>query len=180
MMIQETSDKKTMRAGQVLARIPSYLAAVTLFALMVITFCDVMLRSTINSPIEAASELTRIFMAIIVFSSLPIISWKSEHIVVDLLDPLFRGIVARIRDFFVFLICGAALILPAIRVWELAGRALSYGDTTEFLEIPTFYIAYFISIATFVTAFLLLLRALLVLIMPSYHPRKTIDVPPTD
>ena len=42
--------------------------------MMIMTFFDVVLRSTVNTPIEAATELTRILMAIVVFSALPVVS----------------------------------------------------------------------------------------------------------
>ena len=62
------------------------------------------------------------------------------------------------RDAAVNLISGGLLLWPALRVWQLAGRAREYGDVTEYLHIPQFYIAYFIAIATFVTAVALLAR----------------------
>ncbi len=164
-----------------LGRLPSLLAAVTLFALMVMTFFDVLLRSVFNNPIESATELTRLFMAIIVFSSMPVISWKSGHIVVDLLDSWFGEGASRIRDAVVNLACGAALVWPALRVWQLADRARQYGDVTEYLQIPQFYIAYFIAVSTFLTAGLLLVRGLLGLIAPrllqNLDGLATLDVP---
>ncbi|WP_276156013.1 TRAP transporter small permease subunit, partial [Sulfitobacter sp. Ks18] len=62
------------------------MASLALFALMVLTFADVVMRSVFNAPIEAATELIRIGIALIVFSALPILSWRSQHIAVDLLD----------------------------------------------------------------------------------------------
>ena len=159
MTVANQSD--TMRkAGRWLAFVPSVVAALALFALMMMTFFDVVLRSTINNPIESATEMTRLFMAIVVFSSLPVISWRGEHIVVDLIDPLFGEGAARVRDAIINVACGIILFWPAKRVWELAGRAREYGDVTEYLNIPQFYIAYFIAAMTFVTAVTLLMRGL--------------------
>lgn len=158
---------------QRIARLPSLLAAATLFLLMAMTFFDVVLRSTINDPIESATELTRLFMAIIVFSSLPVITWRGEHIVVDLLDPFFSGIMARIRDIAVDLVAGVALLWPALRVWQLAVRAREYGVVTEYLELPQFYIAFFIAVATFITAALLLIRTMLQIFAPQVLKRET-------
>ncbi|MDE0112982.1 MAG: hypothetical protein OXI87_14890 [Albidovulum sp.] len=50
-----------------LSRIPILLASTSPFVLMVTTFSDVVLRSALNSLIEAATELTRILLAFIVF-----------------------------------------------------------------------------------------------------------------
>ena len=68
---------------------PILLAVTALFAMMVLTFFDVVLRSAVDRPIEAATELTRILMAVVVFSALPVVSGRGEHISVDLLDRVF-------------------------------------------------------------------------------------------
>jgi TRAP-type C4-dicarboxylate transport system permease small subunit len=150
-----------------LAKLPIALASVALFALMVMIFADVMMRSAFNAPFEAATELTRWFMAIIVFLMMPIISGKQEHIVVDLTDSFFTNKWAvRIRDGLINLVCGAMLFWPARQVVVLAERARSYGDVTEYLALPQFYIEWFIAIMTFVTAIVLAVRGLIILIAP--------------
>ena len=149
------------------AQLPIYLASVALFLLMVMTFFDVVLRSAFNAPIEAATELTRMLMAITVFAVLPVLSIRDGHIVVDLLDPLFHGsLINRLRDAIISIICGGLLILPAGRVLVLAERARSYGDLTEYLNIPQFYIGWFIAIMTYITAAVLLLRGVVALFAP--------------
>lgn len=157
-------------ASVVLVQGPSWLAGAVLFALMAMTFADVVLRSAFNAPIEAATELTRLFMAIIVFASLPVVTWRGTHIAVDLLDPFFPRMLARLRDIAVDLVCGAVLFWPAMRVWTLAERARSYGDVTEYLNMPQFYIAYFIAVSTFVTAIVLVLRGVLRIFAPARVP----------
>jgi TRAP-type transport system small permease protein len=150
--------------------LPNWLAALALFTLMTMTFMDVMLRSLANNPIEAATEMTRFLMAIVVFSSLPIVSWKGTHIVVDLLDPVFSRPKARIRDTLVDLISGTVLLWPALRVWQLAERSRGYGDVTEYLEFPQFYIGWFIAFFTFLTALVLIARGLTRIFAPSRIP----------
>ena len=71
-------------------RIPVVVASVALFILMGLTFCDVLFRSLFNAPIEAATEITRLLMAVIVFSVLPLVSVQKKHIAVDLCDGLFQ------------------------------------------------------------------------------------------
>ncbi len=159
---------KISKAGRWLAFVPSAVAAGALFALMVMTFFDVVLRSVFNDPVESATEMTRLFMAIMVFSALPVISWRGEHIVVDLLDPVFGKRLARARDAAINLVCGIVLYWPAMRVWQLAGRAREYGDVTEYLHIPQFYIAYFIAVATFATAVTLFARGVCFAVFPQW------------
>jgi len=148
--------------------IPLGIASVALFALMVLTFADVMMRSIFNAPIEAATELIRIGIAIVVFAALPVLSGREGHIAVDLLDgPFARLNLQRWRDGLVALACGAMLLWPAKRVLDLADRARSYGDQTDYLEIPTFYVAWFIAAMTFIAAVVLIVRGGLHLFAPS-------------
>lgn len=150
-----------------LAELPMLLAAATLFVLMVLTFTDVIMRSTFSAPIEAATELTRIAMAVIVFSALPVVSGRANHIVVDLLDPLFQRLrIERVLEGLVTLISGVLLYWPAMRSFDLAARARNYGDLTEYLSIPVFYITWFIAFMTLVTALSMALRGLVILFKP--------------
>lgn len=150
-----------------LTAIPSWLAALALFVLMAMIFLDVVMRSALDNPIEAATEMTRIFMAIIVFSCLPMVSWRGEHIAVDLLDGYFSGTVGRIRDSLIELSCGGMLVWPAWRIFELAIRAHSYGDMTEYLNIPQFYMAGFVGVSVAITSLVLIARGLIRLFRPS-------------
>lgn len=151
----------------VLSLIPMGVASVVLFFLMGMTFFDVFLRSAFNNPIEAAPELTRMSVAVIVFTSLPVISAKGNHINVDLLDPVFARLrIDRIWTALMSLACGIMLWWPANRVVDLAERARSYGDLTEFLRIPTFYISWLIAIMTFITMVVLIVRGLVLLFAP--------------
>jgi len=132
--------------------------------MMAMTFADVVLRSAFDTPIEAATELIRIAMAIIVFSALPVISGRGEHISVDLLDRFYNQFWQRLRDGIVAIGCGLMLFWPAQRIVVLAERAASYGDVTEYLGIPQTYIAWMIAISTFITAIILVLRGLVILL----------------
>ncbi|MFT4715125.1 MAG: TRAP-type C4-dicarboxylate transport system permease small subunit [Paracoccaceae bacterium] len=167
---QHALAKKGFAVWEYAKILPSWLSAFALFALMTMTFLDVMLRSLANNPIEAATEMTRFLMAIIVFSSLPIVSWKGTHIAVDLLDPFFSRPMAHIRDIIVDLGSGIVLLWPAIRVWQLAERARDYGDVTEYLEFPQFYIGWFIAAFTFLTAAVLIVRGLTRIFAPARIP----------
>jgi len=150
-----------------LAKIPVLMASLALFTLMVMTFSDVIMRSAFNAPIEAATELTRMLMAIMVFSVMPVMSARGEHIAVDLLDGMFMNpAVARVKEALIYLACGGMLFLPAGRVVVLAERARSYGDVTEYLGIPQFYIGWFIAIMAFISAIMLVLRGLAALFAP--------------
>lgn len=147
-------------------------SSVALFSLMIMTFADVVLRSVFNAPIQAATELTRIFMAIIVFSVIPILSGRGEHITVDLLDGFLRRFrLLRASDAIVTLGCGVMLWWPAQKVVVLAKRAHSYGDLTEYLGIPVFYVSWFVAIMIYVTMVVLILRGIAIAFAPQHLER---------
>lgn len=148
--------------------LPVIVACIALFILMVMTFCDVILRSVFNAPIEAATELTRILMAILVFSVLPIISTTNGHIAVDLTDGFFSRLhLSRARDVVIYVISGVMLFWPAQRVWVLAERARDYGDVTEYLSIPTYLIGWFITLSVAITALVMIATGLLKAFAPN-------------
>ena len=154
------------KTWKIIAQGPTYLAAATLFILMVMTFADVILRSAFNNPIESATELTRLFMAIMVFAALPMVTWKNSHIVVDLMDPMFSHKAARVRDIVIDLVCGIVILWPAKRVFDLAERARDYGDRTEYLEMPQHYAGWFIAAFAMLTAIVFILRGLTQIFAP--------------
>lgn len=143
--------------------VPLFIASSALFILMLMTFADVMLRSTINAPIEAATEFTRILVALTVFAALPVVSGRGEHIAVDLLDPLLGKLATRLRDGLLPIFCGAMLYWPMQRIFLLGNRARDYGDVTEYLHIPQYLIAFGIGLSVAVTALVLICRGVLVL-----------------
>lgn len=154
------------------SRIPALLAAFALFALMLMAFFDVILRSAFNAPIEAGTELTRILMVITVFSVLPIISSTDRQIAVDLADQFFQlHKLSRYRDALVYLASGIMLIWPIKRIWVLAERTRDYGDVTEYLAIPQYLIGWFIAVATGVAAIAMVIRGLLHLLAPKLLER---------
>ena len=148
--------------------LPVIVACIALFILMVMTFCDVILRSVFNAPIEAATELTRILMPILVFSVLPIVSTTNGHIAVDLTDGFFHRLhLSRARDVVIYVVSGIMLFWPVQRVWVLAERARDYGDVTEYLSIPTYLIGWFITLSVAITALVMIATGLLKAFAPN-------------
>lgn len=147
--------------------LPVALASGALLLLMLLTFADVMLRSTINAPIQFAADLTRLLMAVVVFSAMPLLSYQGNQISVDLLDGIFARLrIRRLVDIAVTLFCGIMLFWPASRVYDLAERSKSYGDRMEYLKMPVHYVETFIALMTLITALALLWRGVMLIVAP--------------
>jgi len=148
------------------------LASLALFALMLLTFVDVSMRSLLNASINAATELTRIFMAVMVFAALPSLMGRGQAIAIDLLDPLAQRLgIARWQRGLVDIACGLLLLWPARRLWVLMERARDYGEVTEFLQVPQYGVLGFITTAILATALVTLVRGVQWLFFSALSPR---------
>lgn len=118
------------------------LAAVLLFAMMIVTVIDVLGRYVFSQPLPGAFELTEIMLAIVVFSAAPLICLREEHIIVAVLTDHLPNNVREILAGTAALIAAAVLGLVAWQILQHARRLASYGDVTTFLQISKAPIGY--------------------------------------
>jgi TRAP-type C4-dicarboxylate transport system permease small subunit len=155
------------KAYHFLVEVPIWLACAALFILMVMTFCDVILRSSFDAPIEAATELTRIFVAVMVFAVMPHISVNDGHIAVDLTDGIFeRYRLSRFRNGLILILSGVLLSWPVSQVWKLAERTRDYGDVTQYLALPQYLTMWFIAAGITLAAAAMVVAGVLTLVAP--------------
>ena len=140
---------------RMLAVVLESVSAVTLFALMVITCVDVTGRYLFNKPLSGSTELTELAVGAVIFSAFPLISWRNEHVVVDILDRFVPPAVDKIRNIVFHLCVAAGLVFIGKRIIVLAERSLSHGEVTEFLAIPTGWMIYFFGAMCWLTALML-------------------------
>lgn len=155
---------KISLAANMVARVPIYVGALTTLGLVLLTVADVIGRYFFGAPILGATELTRLGMAVLIFTSLPVISGRGEHICVDLFDGYYSSKIARWRDGIINVIFGICLLFLLPRINVLAQRAMTYGEHTEYLKLPVFYINYFFLFWVGVAALSLLFRGILMLL----------------
>ena len=56
--------------------------AALMFAMMLLTFVDVVGRQLFNAPVLGGNELTRIAMGLLVYIGLPLVCLRREHITI--------------------------------------------------------------------------------------------------
>lgn len=117
-----------------LERVLGYIAASALFAMMLLTFFDVVGRKLVSS-IPGSLELTELLMLVVIFVGLPLASLKGEHVFFDLLDHLLPPRMRRLQAMLANAICAALLGGASWLVYVRAGRTWSQGDTTAQLLI---------------------------------------------
>jgi TRAP-type C4-dicarboxylate transport system permease small subunit len=129
-----------------------------LFAMMVMTCIDVVGRYLFNSPLNGATELTELFMGILIFAVLPTVSFREEHVSVDLMDLWFPAKLINSRQLLINILTAVMMATVGWKMWGFALKATDYGDTTEYLAIQYAPIYFFISFMCIATAVALLVN----------------------
>ena len=112
------------------------LAGVALFAMMTLTFFDVIGRKLFSHSIVGSVELTEMMMLALIFAGMPLASLAGEHVVFDLLDSILPERVKRWQAIVSNLICTVLVAVAAWFVFKRAMRTEAMGDTTAQLIVP--------------------------------------------
>ncbi|MFT6641593.1 MAG: TRAP-type C4-dicarboxylate transport system permease small subunit, partial [Flavobacteriaceae bacterium] len=157
---------KSERLADTASLFAANIAAAILLALVLLTCADVIGRYFLTMPVTGAVELVRICMAGIIFFSMPLMFFRNDHIIVDLIGFFRNGYIGWIIGLILLVISFLIAIKLGDRVYDYATRALEDGDVTEYLEIPRYIVVGLITASIFTSAFLLLLRFAITLTRP--------------
>jgi len=154
------------RLRRLLGLLCGLLAAVALFAIMMLTLVDVGGRKLIDRSVPGSLEVTELLMVVVIFAGLPLVSLAGEHVVFDSLDPWMPAAVRRVQGVVIDLLCAAGLIGLAWLMWGMAGQMAGYGETTAQLQLPKAPFVYGIGVLCALTG---LVHVLLVLAPVAHH-----------
>jgi TRAP-type C4-dicarboxylate transport system permease small subunit len=127
-------------------------SALLLFTLMVLTCADVIGRYFLGMPVTGGFELTEMMLAALIFTALPLVTVRNEHVMVDLLDPVTPDWLLRIQHAISCLVCAAATGYLAWRLWVRASNMLAAGETTAQLKLSIPYLTFLMSVLMALTA----------------------------
>jgi TRAP-type C4-dicarboxylate transport system permease small subunit len=120
-------------------------ASAILFAMMLLTFVDVVARYVFNRPVRGAFEVTELLLVVLIFAGLPLVSYADEHVTMDFIDRLLGpGARARLQR-GVHVVSAAIMALLAWLVWLKADRIWGYRDATDVLRIVYGPFVYFMA-----------------------------------
>ena len=111
------------------------LGATALFAIMTLTFFDVGSRKLLSNSITGSLELTELLMVIVIFSAMPLVSQRGEHVVFDSLDGLWPKWLRQLQNALVHLLCAVAMSGLAYLMWKLGVDIAVQNETTAQLKI---------------------------------------------
>jgi TRAP-type C4-dicarboxylate transport system permease small subunit len=121
-------------------------ASAILFAMMLLTFVDVVLRYVFNRPIASAFELTELMLVVLIFAGLPLVSLANEHAVMDFVDRLLGARGQRLFEAIVHAVNAACMFLLTWLVWLKADKVWAYRDATDVLRVVYGPFVYFMAI----------------------------------
>jgi TRAP-type C4-dicarboxylate transport system permease small subunit len=111
------------------------LSGAALFAIMALTFFDVLGRKFLSHSIAGSLEMTELLMVVVIFGALPLVSARGEHVEFDSLDPYLPAWLRRAQAALVHALCAAVLLLLAVLMWRTGTQFLQNGETTAQLLI---------------------------------------------
>ncbi len=141
------------------------LAAVALFAIMMLTLVDVGGRKLLSTSVPGSLELTELLMVVVIFTSLPLVALAGEHVVFDSLDAWLPRWLRRAQQAFIEVLCAGMLAALAWLMWTKGSQMTEYGDVTAQLRLPLGVFVHLMSLLIGLAAF----AHLLLLLQPVAH-----------
>lgn len=111
------------------------LAGTALFAIMALTFVDVLGRKFLDNSIPGSLELTELLMVVVIFGALPLVSERGEHVEFDSLDPYLPIWLRKLQGVLVHLLCAAVLLGLGWLMWRTGSQFMETQETTAQLKI---------------------------------------------
>ena len=127
-------------------------SAVLMFCLMLLTCVDVVGRYFFNKPVTGGFEMTEMLLASLIFAGLPLVTLRSEHVMVDLLDPVTPDWLFRIQHLVATAIGVACTSYLAWRLGLRAEELASRGEITSQLGFRIAWLAWAMSVFMGLTA----------------------------
>ncbi|MEX0624604.1 TRAP transporter small permease [Saccharospirillum sp.] len=143
-----------------------------LFAIVALTFCDVLGRRLFGIPIYGAHDITEHLMVIIIFCGLPLVTADRGHLVVDLFDRWLSSPHLQWWHALVSVSVAAILFLIAWQYVLATQQAVQIHEASQALYIPRSYMYAFMAFTAFLSGLSALLPASLLNITTPAHDQE--------
>lgn len=124
------------------ARLLGWVAAALLFVMMLVTCADVVARYFFASPLRGAFEVNELLLAAVIFSALPLVTVRQEHVTADLFDAVTPDWLWRAQHVLACVLGAFCTGYLARQLWLRADGLLAAGQVTGQLKIPLGWLAY--------------------------------------
>lgn len=146
------------RLGDIIAQVSVVIAATALMAIVALNGANVFGRYFLGKPIPWAEEAMLYLMMLIVFSAAAAVTWRRNHIGIDLLVNWLPPFWGRVATFATGLIAVLVLGLICYSSFEIVSTLYAFDQRSEALELPIWIPQSFITIGFAMMAFMIVLR----------------------
>lgn len=147
------------------------ITAVSIFAIAVLIFSDVILRYFFNSPLRGIYEINGLLLGLLTMSALPLVTEERRHITVDLIDSFLHGSVRYVMQLIILIFQMIMIGFISWRIYTIGMREWNSGWVTVDLQISRAPLLLFM-------AFLGALTTAIVLVMVVQFLRRRLPVIP--
>lgn len=125
---------------------PLELAAGLLLAgIGLLTCIDVFGRYVLGRPLQGAFEVSELAMGALIFTALPLVTLRGQHVTIDLLDGVLPQRARRVQAVAVGLVSALCTAMLAWRLWARAGEMRGTGETTAILQLAVYPLVYYMA-----------------------------------
>jgi TRAP-type C4-dicarboxylate transport system permease small subunit len=114
----------------------TFLSALSLGILLVVTFASVIMRYFLNAPILGSNEIIQLASVALVMLAMPGAAQAGMHIRVDVFDERIGAVGRFVGDVLTRAVSVYLLGILAWRAWGKLLDAAEFGDVTNMLRIP--------------------------------------------
>lgn len=139
------------RAIAVMEGAGALVASALMSLLVIITFIDVIGRQ-FGYPLGFAFEFTQMSVALMFYVTLPLVTWRREHITVDLLPAPGSNWQGHGLEAVMDLLAAFLIGIGAVQLWEQGETLQTFNTVMMFTRIPLAPLVFFMSALAGVTA----------------------------
>ena len=111
-------------------------AAVLLFAMMAVTFVDVIGRYVIGRSVPGSTEIIQVLLVLSTVFAIPAVTWSRQHIAIGLFEKGSGGWIDRARQWGVAAISAVVFAALGVLLWTYAGESAANEDVIGYLRLP--------------------------------------------
>ncbi len=140
--------EQSLQKLTILTKPLSFAGAFVLFAMMLLTTCDVIGRYIFNAPILGTFELTEFMLACLVFFSLAYAQSQKGHIAVDIFVSRFPETIQAVIEIFNYLV---TLFILTLITWMSIARGFELKTVNEVsgtLQIPVYPFVFVVALGS--------------------------------
>jgi TRAP-type C4-dicarboxylate transport system permease small subunit len=149
------------------------LGAVSLFAMMVITFVDIAGRFVLHRPLAGSIDLVQVLLLLTAGCTLPAVTWRGEHLSIGLFDNARPTALERARRAIVATVVAVAFGMLAVVLWRYGGETAANGDVIGYLRLPVSPFVYALSVLCLASGLVALSLVRRALHSPAREPGST-------